>query len=237
MRDNGLWIPPKIWTNGGLSLVEKAILATVFSFQQNDLDFFQSNATISENIGVSPSTVKRAMHNLRSMGMLTQSSSFDGRKRKLCVPDGVQNDLSDGSKRPTSKVKKTRQKGQNEPAGGSKRPSINNLTKQPKNNVEKKGKKKQRKVLMPFDDFEQVWAEWTEYKWEQHRFKYNSEKSEQAALNYLQKLSNHDRQQAIEIIGFSIANGYKGLFAQRGSATKSQPNANEFAEYIKTGKV
>jgi len=234
MTDKGLWIPPAIWCKGELSLAEKAILATVHSFAANDREFYQTNATIAKDLAVSESTVKRAIQNLTTLGCIT-SVAFDGRKRRIELTLQVQNELADGSKRTTSKVKKTQQTGQNEPAGRSKRPTKNNTTTNSKNKS-KKGEKVQ--LLMPFEDFENIWQEWRDYKWEQHRFKYKSQKSEQAALHYLQKLSRHDRQTAIEIIGFSIANGYKGLFEPRGTKSQAtQPSADQFAEYIRNGNI
>lgn len=236
MSEAGLWIPPKIWQDSGLSLVEKTILATVHSFHENGLDFFQSNHTISENLGVSESTVKRALQNLQNQSYIT-IAAFDGRKRKIELTAEVQNDLAGRSKRPSRKVKMTQQKGQNDPAARSKRPTTNNTTNNSKNKPKNKGKKERFELLMPFEDFESIWAEWCEYKWTQHRFKYKSPKTEQAALHHLQKISNHDRTTAIEIIGTSVANGYQGLFAKRNSAAPTQPSADQFAEYIKSGTV
>lgn len=237
MSDKGLWIPPAIWCKGGLSLVDKTILATVHSFYANDREFYQTNATIAQDLGISESTVKRAMQNLVSLGCISVKA-FDGRKRKIELTKQVQNELAGRSKRPISKVKKTQQKGQNEPAGRSKRPTKNNTTSNSKNNSNKGASKDKPELLMPFEDFEEIWQQWCEYKWEQHRFKYKSHKSEQAALHYLQNLSKHDRQTAIEIIGYSIANGYKGLFEQRGNPNKAkQPSADEFADYIRNGNV
>jgi DNA-binding MarR family transcriptional regulator len=234
MTDKGLWIPPAIWCKGELSLAEKAILATVHSFAANDREFYQTNATIAKDLAVSESTVKRAIQNLTTTGCIT-SVAFDGRKRRIELTLQVQNELAGGSKRTTSKVKKTQQTGQNEPAGRSKRPTKNNTTTNSKNKPKKGGKVE---LLMPFEDFENIWQEWRDYKWEQHRFKYKSQKSEQAALHYLQKLSRHDKQTAIEIIGFSIANGYKGLFEPRGNSNKAtQPSADQFTEYIRNGNL
>ena len=237
MSDNrGLWIPPEIWCNEGLSLVDKTILALVHSFTANSLKFFQTNDTISEQIGVSPSTVKRSLQKLGELGLLT-CLAFNGRTRQITLTDAVQIEPSARSKRAGSKVKVTKQTGQNDPAGGSERPYINNLTKPLKNNVKKKGVKKQEAVGMPFEDFDDIWGQWKEYKKEQHAFKYKGSKSELGALHHLQKISNNDRATAIEIIGLSVANGYKGLFALRGGAATKKPDLNEFADYIKNGSI
>lgn len=232
----GLWIPPEIWCNEGLSLVDKTILALVHSFAANGLEFFQTNDTISAQIGVSQSTVKRSLQKLGELGLL-DFVAFNGRTRQITLTDVVQIEPSGRSKRATSKVKKTHQKGQSEPAARSKRPSINNTKKPPKNNVEHKGKKDPPEIVMPFEGFEDIWGQWKEYKQEQHRFKYKGSKSEQAALHHLQKISNNDKETAKQIIGISVANGYKGLFALRGGREVAKPNFDEFADYIKNGHL
>lgn len=232
----GLWIPPEIWCNEGLSLVDKTILALVHSFAANGLEFFQTNDTISAQIGVSQSTVKRSLQKLGELGLL-DFVAFNGRSRQITLTDMVQIEPSGRSKRATSKVKVTQQKGQNKPPARSKRTSINNLNKPSKNNVENKGKKDPPEIVMPFQGFEDIWGQWKEYKQEQHRFKYKGSKSEQAALHHLQKISNNDKQTAIQIIGVSVANGYKGLFALRGGRATTEPNIKQFADYIKNGSI
>ena len=78
-------------------------------------------------------------------------------------------------------------------------------------------KKKKEPILMPFESerFAEVWATWKEYKRTEKRFSYKSHVSEQEALAKLQKLSNDNEQQSIEIIQQSIANGWSGFFPLR----------------------
>lgn len=70
-------------------------------------------------------------------------------------------------------------------------------------------------VVLPWDTdtFRTAWREWLDYKWEQHRFAYKRAKDEQTALHTLQKSSKNDERIAIHIIATSVANGWKGLFA------------------------
>lgn len=59
----------------------------------------------------------------------------------------------------------------------------------------------------------EIWAEWREYKKEQHRFTYKSKKSEALAIRELLGHSGGSIQKARAIIHHSMAQGYKGLFA------------------------
>jgi hypothetical protein len=69
-------------------------------------------------------------------------------------------------------------------------------------------------ILLPFSSstFLQIWGQWKEYKRKEHEFKYKTPQSEQAALMDLTKKANHNELTAIEIIGQSMANGWKGFF-------------------------
>lgn len=69
-------------------------------------------------------------------------------------------------------------------------------------------------ILFPFTSstFLQIWSQWKEYKSKEHKFKYKTPQSEQAALMDLTKKANHNELTAIEIIGQSMANGWKGFF-------------------------
>ena len=79
-------------------------------------------------------------------------------------------------------------------------------------------KNKRPEIVLPFTskEFIELWDVWKKYKQQQHRFKYKSKITEQAALNKLFKLSNGDEDLAKKIIMQSIDNGWKGLFAYKG---------------------
>lgn len=70
-------------------------------------------------------------------------------------------------------------------------------------------------VIMPWDTetFKAAWREWLDYKWDQHRFSYASERYEQTALHQLNNFSKNDERVAIHIIATSIASGWRGLIA------------------------
>lgn len=69
------------------------------------------------------------------------------------------------------------------------------------------------RVLLPFNGkFSEKWEEWKIYKKKEHKFKYQTEISENAALKKLVKLSGNNEADAIQIIDESIANGWEGFF-------------------------
>ena len=61
-------------------------------------------------------------------------------------------------------------------------------------------------------EFKEIWEEWKLYKKEEHRDRYKSPKTEQKAFNNLYNLAGGDLETAREIVNYSIANKYKGLF-------------------------
>jgi len=85
-------------------------------------------------------------------------------------------------------------------------------------NVNKKESKNKNEnkneIIYPFNSekFLKYWAIWKKYKNDEHKFKYKSYESEQAALKKLGDLSNQNEQNAIDIIVQSIENGWKGFF-------------------------
>lgn len=85
------------------------------------------------------------------------------------------------------------------------------------------------KVVYPFDseDFAQQWQAWKQYRAKEHRQRYRSAESEQAALAELGTLSSFNEQTAIAIMHQSMGKGWKGFFeikndAATAGATKSR---------------
>lgn len=58
----------------------------------------------------------------------------------------------------------------------------------------------------------EIWAEWVEYKWEQHKEKYKHKKSEQLMIAKLLQYSGGSIQKARAIIHDAMAKIYKGFF-------------------------
>ena len=128
--------------------------------------------------------------------------------------------------------------GQNEPNKGQRAPRYGSqrATNRIENNkVENIGREKE--VVYPFEgqEFLLLWAQWKQYKKDEHKFHYKSAVSEQAALHRLNTLSNGDEQQACEIIRASITNGWKGLFAVREKTTsRGTQDGSELRAYIES---
>lgn len=87
---------------------------------------------------------------------------------------------------------------------------------------------KQREIIIPWQspDFLSLWSQWKEYKAKEHKFNYKSEQSEQAALNQLAKLSDGIESNAIQIIHYSMANGWKGFFKLQNNATTTKQQSS-----------
>jgi hypothetical protein len=62
------------------------------------------------------------------------------------------------------------------------------------------------------EEWKELWEQWTEYKKEEHKDKFKSQKSEQIAINNLVKISKERIEVARKIVSLSIINRWKGLF-------------------------
>ena len=69
-------------------------------------------------------------------------------------------------------------------------------------------------VAIPFKSkaFEEMWTRWKEYLSEQHGQLVRS-RSEQSALEHLDKISKGDDARAIEFLRYAMANRYRNFFA------------------------
>lgn len=85
--------------------------------------------------------------------------------------------------------------------------------------VKKKEEKKEVKfeIVLPFDsdNFQAQWQLWKQYKKQQHRFSYKAPPSEQAALTNLANMAQGQEKKAIDIIHYTMANGWKGFVAPK----------------------
>lgn len=78
-------------------------------------------------------------------------------------------------------------------------------------------------------EYKTLWLEWKEYKQSEFKERFKTIKSEQVAINQLQKLSNNDIEIAKEIVNLSIANRWKGLFKLK--TEKTTKNGKTTSEY------
>lgn len=79
-------------------------------------------------------------------------------------------------------------------------------------------------IELPFNtsEFAEAWADWLEYKKQEFKFTYKSPLSLKAALKKLNRLAEGNEQKAIDIIGESMANGWKGFFKLKDEAPKKE---------------
>ena len=82
-------------------------------------------------------------------------------------------------------------------------------------------------LVFPFhsENFVYQWQIWKTYKKEQHRFTYKSEATEQAALTQLQKMATNQERKAIEILHYTMANGWKGFVEPKTDPRKETQDA------------
>lgn len=95
-----------------------------------------------------------------------------------------------------------------------------------KEEVKVKDKDKDKdKVILPWktENFEVAWDGWKKFKKTQHRFTYKTAETEQAAIERLVEIAEKSESEAIEIIKYSIAQGYQGLYKEKNNgSTKKQ---------------
>lgn len=83
------------------------------------------------------------------------------------------------------------------------------------------------------EEWKELWEGWIEYKKEEHRDKFKSKNTEQVALNHLVKISYSNIDIAKEIVNYSIANKYKGLFELKQKLnTKPNDKLTQFTDYF-----
>ena len=224
----GIWIPAVIWLNKDLSAIDKVLLADIDSFTGNGKTFYKSNATLSSELGVSESTVKRSIKALSAHGLIQTSGST---RKRYCASligfvDSVRNE--------SNSVRNEFNKVQNDPLLGSKRPTTNTVTNSTTNSLLTEG------VMLPFDSsiFKLAWVLWIEER-KARRYGRYTQIGEQAALHKLYKESNEDMDTAINMINTSIANGWRGIFPLK-NKKNGQPsnnfNSSEYSDYLKTLK-
>ena len=77
-------------------------------------------------------------------------------------------------------------------------------------------------MLFDSEVFATQWKLWKVFREKEHKFKYKTAISEQAALNDLSKLAEGEEITAIAIIHQSIAKGWKGFFELKNNGKGKQ---------------
>lgn len=71
--------------------------------------------------------------------------------------------------------------------------------------------------------FEEAFTAWLDYKKQQFKFEYKTERSLKAAYTELVRLSNNNPETAMQIVEQSMSNGWKGLFELKNHGTSANP--------------
>tara|TARA_R110002012_G_scaffold197522_2_gene366070 strand:+ start:1326 stop:2006 length:681 start_codon:yes stop_codon:yes gene_type:complete len=192
----GIWIPAQIWLRMDLTAIDKVLLADIDSFTGNGKLFYKSNATLSRELGVSESTVKRSVKTLSTLHLVELSGNTRKRLIRSLMDsvDSGQNGVNSGQNDSNSV--------QNEPSVGSNSTPINKTI----NSVIKS-------TNYPFegDKFKEIWEIWLSER-KARRYGRYTEVGEAAALHKLWLESSETLDVAIQMINESIANGWRGIF-------------------------
>jgi hypothetical protein len=226
---NGIWLPAEIWALD-LPPLHRVFLARLAALSKQDGASWAGDDFLAESLRCTPQHVRKMRRQLEDSGHIVTEGY--GHKRRLTVelaptgakvaPTGTSNQRR---KQPEAQelqpeAQKLRLQMRQEATTVAQSIEENRISVEI---VKSKGPKPKKAkperqfhdVVLPWDTdtFRTAWREWLDYKWEQHRFAYKRAKDEQTALHTLQKSSKNDERIAIHIIATSVANGWKGLFA------------------------
>lgn len=228
---NYLQLPDHVY-KAKMSGLELLIYADVWTMQQVGKPYWKSNATIAKQFKSRRTSVLRSIAKLESMGFLHRVEKGEGsRFLEALIPDfgSLQKETS---LRAETSLQMESGSLQMETGVVSKMHSGSLQMETQVENIREKKKKEDKRensteLVFPWESvaFLDAWNRWKEYKQTHHRFKYKNNKSEQIALHQLHRDTNGSERQAIDAIGRSITNGYKGLFPK--------PDANG----VKSGKL
>jgi len=219
---SGRWIPERIWTLKGLSILERLFLAEVAGFVDTGRECFASNEYFAERLDCSEVQVRKMIVHLLETGYLDRDGY--GRTRKLSISELVPSGTcSIQNKRSSKRNKNLFQMEQLDVPNGTHTKLVSRIK---STSIDtNKGKPD---ILMPFEgsEFVELWASWKEYKRTHFKFSFRTLQSEQVALHHLQKISNGDYETARTIIGTAIANGWRGLYPSNSGTGKGRTGGN-----------
>lgn len=126
--------------------------------------------------------------------------------------------------------------------------NANDMQTHSKGNAIKGNKKKENKritplppegeVQLPFGEkFKTAWSQWLEYKLAEHRFKYKSAKTQEAAIKDLIRVAGNDEAKAIQHIEYAIAHTWKGFYEIKEPSGKQSSGNQEKPVYIEPTKL
>ena len=212
--DNMNWaavIPARFIIAKDISSTQKLILGLISSLSNLKGYCFASNDYLAQLLDISKTTISHSISDLEAKGyigrIIYRNDKQEVEQRILTIVLDKFTDIPISEKNNTLPLKNDI-------------PIYENL----KDNIKNNNKINNNNKELAFFSFEweQLWNVWIQYKKEEHRDKFKSKNTEQVALNHLMKISNNDIDIAKEIVNYSIANKYKGLFE-----LKIKPKSND----------
>jgi len=238
----GIWIPEEIWELEDLNPMQRIFLAKVHALSHKDGSCWAGDDFLAEALKVSPQYVRK-MRQLLCESEYLECQGY-GHQRKMSINLKVK----EATAVATTKTKKQPQLQKKQQEAQDLQPQAQLkatiVAQSIDYTIEQKEENTIEGVLMPFDskNFKDSWLMWKAERKEQKKKPYTL-RGEQAQLHRLQTLSDNDEQAAINIITYSIAQGYQGLFAERGANAPrkgiltSQGDRDKLEEYIRTGSI
>jgi hypothetical protein len=182
-----------------------------------------------EELSLDGSLIYRVLKSFEEQEQIKIESNNQYSIITICKYDTYQNNLGK-DEQPTKNRRTTdKQQTNNQRVADE---SDTNTYKEEKEGIEEKEeleyKESKEDVELPFNGevFKSIWLKWIEYKKKEHRFSYKTKESQQAALRELVNLSGGNEQTAIEIIGQSMANGWKGFFGLKKAKNNNNGNSD-----------
>lgn len=222
-----MWIPPEIWGLGELTITERVLLSEIASLSSSPSGCFAGNEYFGELLGLSKESIKKYLAKLSRSGCI--EIQVENNQRKIAYKGGKILP-SKGKILPTPRVKSYPKEGKILP------PTIYRDISRV--DIKEEAQNSPPEIVLPFlsNEFKNMWEIWKEERKAQ-KVKAYTPRGEQAALHNLQKISSNDEKRAIEIIGQSIAQGWRGLFPLKGNSRGYDPgniSGDELAAYIKS---
>ena len=245
----GIWISLEVWELD-LSAMERIFLAKLSSLDDGG-GCWAGDEKLAEFLRCTPQYLRKLRKRLEEQGYIERTGY--GSTRRLAVNFQPKKQRMEQAPIGTSSnrnkfqsAQKKQQEAQLEATNGTSR--SNDRSVDYRVTKELTIEKTKEELVLPFEseEFRTIWSEWKEYKRKEHRFTFKAMKTEQAALHKLHNDVQGNERIAIDAIGNSIANGWKGIFisseAKRELSRSSKPGRSEedrrkFAEYIQTGTI
>lgn len=233
---DGIWIPKEFW-DLDLPPLHRVLLARVFALSQKEGACKAGDDYLAESLRCTPQHIRKMRRQLQDAGYLIVEGY--GHKRKMraeVAPTGTSNQRNKQPQAQELQPQAQKLQPQLRIEATTVAQSIEYSKEESKELVKSAPKKKKEEVVMPWETeaFRAAWTQWKDYKKSQFRFTFKSNSTEQVSLHQLKTISNNDERTAIDIIGQSIGNGWKGFFTLKNGGRNRQDaklDANKALEW------